>query len=71
MSEAHCAIRRFGGAIKGLRPTVGSIARWLLDRPVKPGDDSYRGRDQNTTSGLTGEPVPPSTGSGAKVIMNS
>jgi hypothetical protein len=28
-------------------------------------------RDQNTTSGLTGDPVPPSTGSGAKVIMNS
>ena len=41
---------------------------------VKPGHDKRvgaRAAVQKITSGLTGEPVPPSTGIGAKVIRNS
>src|SRR5580692_9349292 len=73
---------RIGAGVRSVGGLAGeeSVGQWTIAqecRAIAPSCGSALGRSgralrpQNTTSGLTGEPVPPSTGSGAKVIMNS
>src|SRR5205823_1221119 len=68
IEAAGCKVFEFDGSEICL---PGSGGPTCLTRPLLRGYAAEEGSFQKIASGLTGEPVPPSTGSGAKVTMNS